>query len=300
MRRGAFLLAAALTFVVAADRQDPTAYPITIKEAGKGDVRLSDVSQNTVSSTKISNLTSGKLLHEKATSSAQQCVYRETVLDRQAGQRQPTRLRRDYQKAVVWTDGKPSALSCQGKGVLIEKKEGFYRFSVEGRTLPDDEATRLLDREFNREDDLDLQRLILPSRAVRLDEPWTIDMAPVARAWQFNTTMAIDISRSTGTGRLTKVYRKDNRLCGVMAFRLEMPIKSLGVEKPVRPDAGARVLMDVILDCCIDGTSSSGTLRASFWVDGTATVPAGDGQQTRLTFSTRGSLQKVHTELARP
>ena len=300
MRRGAFLLAAVITFVVAADRQDPIAYPISIKEAGKGDVRLSDVSQNTVSSTKISNLDSGKLLQEKATSSAQQCVYRETVLDRQAGQRQPTRLRRDYQKAVVWTDGKPSALSCQGKSVLIEKKEGFYRFSVEGRILPDDEAARLLDREFNREDDLDLQRLILPSRAVRLDEPWTIDMAPVARAWQFNTTMAIDISRSTGTGRLTKVYRKDNRLCGVMAFRLEMPIKSLGVEKPVRPDAGARVLMDVILDCCIDGTSSSGTLRASFWVDGTATVPAGDGQQTRLTFSTRGSLQKVHTEQPRP
>jgi len=111
MRRGAFLVAAVLTFVVAADRQDSTAYPITIKEAGKGDVRRSDVSQSTVSSTKIVNLTSGQPLQQKATSNAQHCVYRETVLDRQAGQRQPTRLRRDYQKAVVWTDGKPSVLS---------------------------------------------------------------------------------------------------------------------------------------------------------------------------------------------
>jgi len=184
--------------------------------------------------------------------------------------------------------------------VLIEKKEGFYRFSVEGGALLEDEATRLLDREFNREDDLDLQRLILPGRAVRLDETWSIDMAPVARAWQGTTAMAIAAARSTGTGRLAKVYRKDDHLYGVMAFRLEMPIASLGVEKSVRPDAGARVLMDITLDCCIDGTSSSGTLRASFWVDGTATVPTGDGQQTRLTFSTRGTLQKVHTELPRP
>jgi hypothetical protein len=299
MRRGAFLLAAVLTFVVAADRQDSTAYPIAIKEAGKGDVRLSDVSQNTVSSTKIVNLTNNQLLQEKATSNGQHCVYRETVLDRQAGQRQSTRLRRDYQKAVVWTDGKPSVLSCQGKGVLIEKKEGVYRFSVEGGALREDEAARLLDREFNREDDLDLQRLILPGRPVRLDETWTIDMAPVARAWQSTTAMAI-AARSTGTGRLAKVYRKDDRLFGVMAFRLEMPIASLGVEKSVRPDTGARVLMDVTLDCCIDGSSSSGTLRASFWVDGTATVPAGDGQQARLTFSTRGSLQKIHTDLPHP
>src|SRR5262249_1257923 len=182
-------------------------------------------------------LASSQVLQEKATSNAQHCLYRETVLDRQAGQRQPTRLRRDYQKAVVWTDSKPSELSCQGKGVLIEKKEGVYRFSVEGGALLEDEAARLLDREFNREDDLDLQRLILPGRAVRLDETWTINMAPVARAWQRNTAMVIDATRSTGTGRLAKVYRKDDRLFGVMAFRLEMPIASLGIEKPVRPDA---------------------------------------------------------------
>src|SRR5262249_58915830 len=91
MRRGAFLLAAVVTSVAAARAQDTTAYPITIKEAGKGDVRLCDVSQNTLSSTKIVRAGGGQVLHEKAASNAQQSVCRETVLDRQPGQRQPTR-----------------------------------------------------------------------------------------------------------------------------------------------------------------------------------------------------------------
>ena len=124
-------------------------------------------------------------------------------------------------------------------------------------------------------------------------------MTPITRAWERNTLMRVDAKKSTGTGRLTKVYQKDGHRFGMMAIRLEMPIAALGAEKPVRTDAGSRVRIDVAFDGCIDGASSTGTLRASFWVDGTAEVPSGDGQQARLTFTTRGSLQKLHTELLR-
>src|SRR5207249_2329609 len=148
-------------------------------------------------------------LHQKVTRNAQHNVYRETVLDRQPGQRRPTRLRRQYEKAVVWTEGKQTVLPYQGKTALIESREGVYVFSIEGGRPLADEADRLLDREFNREDDLDLQRLILPERAVRLDQAWTIDMTPIAGAWERNTMMRVDAAKSTGTGRLTKVYQKD-------------------------------------------------------------------------------------------
>jgi hypothetical protein len=297
MRRCALLVAAVFFFVAPVVAQD--AYPITIKEPAKGDVRLCDVRQSTLSSTKIVGPGGGQPLHEKAASNAQQHVYRETVLERQPGQRRPTRLRRQYEKAAIWTEGKQTMLPYQGKSVLIESREGVYVFSFEGGAALAGEADRLLDREFNREDDLDLQRLILPKRAVRLDEAWAIDMMPIARAWEKNTLMTVDAGKSVGSGRLTKVYQKDGRRFGVLAVRLEMPITALGAEKPMRTDAGARVRMDVALDCCIDGTSSTGTLRASFWVDGSAAVPTGDGQRARLTFTTRGSLQKLHTELSR-
>src|SRR4051812_45275081 len=97
MRRGAFLAAAVFISAAAVRAQD--AYPVTIKEAVKGDVRLCDVSQRTLSSTKIIRLDGGQALHEKTTSNARQHVYRETVLERQPGQRRPTRLRRQYEKA---------------------------------------------------------------------------------------------------------------------------------------------------------------------------------------------------------
>ncbi|MBI1917648.1 MAG: hypothetical protein HYS12_23380 [Planctomycetes bacterium] len=297
MRRDTFLAAVVLISVAAVRAQD--AFPITINEPGKGDLRLCDVSQNTLSSTKIVRLAGGQSLHEKAASNAQHNVYRETILDRQPGQQRPTRLRRQYEKAAVWTEGKQTVLPYQGKTVLIESRQGVYVFSIEGGKALADEADRLLDREFNREDALDLQRLILPGRAVRLDQAWTIDMTPIARAWERNTMMRIDAAKSTGTGRLTKVYQKDGHRFGMMAIRLEMPIAALGADKPIRTDAGSRVRMDVVLNCCIDGTSSTGTLRASFWVDGTAEVPTGDGQRARLTFTTRGSLQKLHTDLPR-
>src|SRR5438552_17041930 len=148
MRRGVFLLAAVLTSVAAVRAQD--AYPITIKEAAKGDVRRCDVSQNTLSSTKIVRLAGGQALHEKATSNAQHNVYRETVLDRQPGQRRPTRLRRQYEKAVIWTEGKQTVLPYQGKTVLIESRQGVYVFSIEGCKALADEVDRLLDREFIR------------------------------------------------------------------------------------------------------------------------------------------------------
>src|SRR5437762_8473898 len=156
MRRGAFLLAAALTSVAAVRAQD--AYPLTIKEAAKGDVRQCDISQNTLSSTKIVRLANGQALHEKTTRNAQHNFYRETVLDRQSGQRRPTRLRRQYEKATLWTEGKQTVLPYQGKTVLIESREGVYVFSIEGGRPLADEADRLRDREVNREDDRDLQR----------------------------------------------------------------------------------------------------------------------------------------------
>jgi len=280
MRRGACLLAALLTSAAARAPEDPPAqgpYPITLKEAGRGTVRLAEVSQSTLSSTKIVDAATGRPLQEKAARSAQESAYRETVLDTAPGQRRPLRLRREYQKAIAWTDGRPEVLPYQGKAVVIEKEGALYQFLLEGVAELTGPAARVLEAEFNKEDNSDLQRLLLPARAVRPGESWRVDMGPVAGAWQRRTGMRVDAARSSGAGRLDRVYRKDGRLFGVMAFRLEMPIAALAAGGgPARADAGSRVRMDVALDCCIDG-GSSGTLRADFWADGTAVVAAGGG-----------------------
>src|SRR5262249_33006015 len=223
MSRGA--LAAALLFAGAARGQE--AYPVKVKEAGPGDVRQCDVRHSTQTSTKLVG-TTGTVLDEQSTSNALHAVYRETVLARDAGDRLPARLRREYQKAVAWAGGKPEELPYQGKAVLVEKGAGGYRFRVEGGAALAGAAARELEREFNRGDRLDLQRLLLPAAPVRVGEEWKIDMAPVARDWQGKTSLEVDVVRSSGSGRLTRVYRQDGRLFGVMAFRLEMPVVGVG------------------------------------------------------------------------
>src|SRR5262249_13574033 len=208
-------------------------------------------------------------------------VYRETVLEAAGpGHARPAKLRRDYEKATLITGGVPETLPFQGKAVLIERGTDGYHFTVEGGTPLTGAAALPLAREFADDDGPELQQLVLPKAAVRVNEAWKIDMVPFARKWQQSAGMQVDVLRSTGVGRLTRVYQKDGLQFGVMVFRLEMPVTSAG---QARADAGSRALVEVTLDGCIDGRSATRVLRASFWVDGTAASTAPGGRPARLT-----------------
>jgi hypothetical protein len=274
------------------------AYTVRLKEPGKGDVRKNDVGRNTQTATKIMDST-GQVLHEKAVGSAQHAVYVETLLEREPGKK-PTRLRRAYEKATSWTDGKPEPMPYQGKAVLIEKKGVGYEFHVEGGEALTGAAAKVLDREFNANDSLELQRRILPGGPVRLEEAWKVDMAPVARDFENSTGMQVDAAKATGSGRLTKVYTKDGRRYGVLAVKLEMPILAVGVQQKIALLPGAKLVVDVTLDACIDGGAATGVLKASFVLDAAATVPGPDGKPARLTLTTRGAINESRTELPRP
>lgn len=283
-----------LVLLCSAQVRGQEAYPIRLKEADRGDIRRSDVSSSTEITNKLVG-TSGNVLQEKTVANAQQSVYREMVLAKTAGQQLPSRLRREYEKATVWIENKPQVLPHQGKTVLIENKDGKCSFRLENGEAMTGLAADLLDREMKKGD---LRGLMLPKRAVRLNDPWKIAMAPVLRVWERAVGLQLDSARASGTGRLTRVYRKDGRLFGAMSFRLETPIAAVG-EKKFQADAGSKLVMNVSLDCCIDGGVSSGTLQASFQVRAGAAVPTPDGQQAHLLISTRGALREIRTELPR-
>jgi hypothetical protein len=286
-----------VALLLAAPAGAQEAYAIRLKEPLKGEVRKNDVGRNTQTATKVLSPT-GQVLHEKAVGNAQHAVYTETILEREPGKK-PTRLRRAYEKATAWTDGKPQTLSYQGKAVLIEKKGPQYQFQVEGGPALTGAAAKLLDREFNANDTLDLQRRVLPAGPVRLNEAWKVEMAPVAREFENSTGMQVDAARATGSGQLKQVYEKDGRRFGVLAVKLEMPILAIGGQQRIALESGARLVVDVTLDACIDGTAATGVLKASFVLDAAATVPGPDGKPSRLTLTTRGALQESRTEQPR-
>jgi hypothetical protein len=281
-----------LVLFLAGAARGQEAYSIRLKEAAQGDRRLCDVTSSTQITTRLVN-PSGEVLQDKTLKSAQQSVFRETVLEKAAGQKLPARLRREYDKAVVWVEGKPQVLPHQGKAVLIENKKGRCSFRLEGGTAMTGLAASLLSREMKKGD---LRALLLPPGAVQPGAAWKIDMKPLTRVWEQAIGMQLDAARAAGTGRLVRVYRKDSRLYGVMAFHLEAPITTVGAGS-LAAEAGSKLVTDVSLDCCIDGSASSGTLQASFQVSAAARAPGPEGAPARLVVSTRGALREVRTEL---
>jgi hypothetical protein len=272
------------------------AYEVRIKEAGKGVTRRCDVRHDTMAANKLVGAEGAALL-DKATRTVQHSVYKETVLERAEGAARPASLRREYEKAVVQQgDEKPQALPYQDKTVVIERGESGYRFAVDGGPLEGADA-RLLDKEFNA-GDFDLQRHVLPRKAVRVGDTWALDMAALARDWERNTLMQADAAKAKGTGKLVKVYDQGGRTFGVMEFRLELPVVSVGDDrKQIKMEDGSRMVMEATLEACIDGRSATGTLRAGFLLEGEATIMGPDGQPARLTVSTRGGIQESREEV---
>jgi hypothetical protein len=78
-----------------------------------------------------------------------------------------------------------------------------------------------------------------------------------------------------------------------MKYQIEVLVKAAGQGQPQLkfPD-GAKVLMDITLDACIDGTAETGTMRMKMSMSGVAAMPqlkgttikldvVGDGVETR-------------------
>jgi hypothetical protein len=300
-------LAVALGLVLASAgaRADET-YAIKIKEAGKGDVAQVDSTDKTDSQTRLLDAAgklladpNGKPVLDKGEKTEKTTAYRETVLEKEPGKRRATRLERHYDKAQVTTDGKTRDLPYQGKTVLIEKKEGKYHFRIkDGEELEGDDA-RQLNEEFNKDADeeFDLQKAVLPGKAVAVNDSWKLDMGPLATTFARATKMQIDADKAEGSGKLVKVYEKDGARFGVMELHLDLPLKEMGEGKnKLTVQAGSKWTMDITLDGCIDGSRLDGTRKSVSKIDASGAVPLPDGTQAKLALVATGNSQETSKE----
>jgi hypothetical protein len=200
-------------------------------------------------------------------------LFEETILDIDPG-KGPTRLQRRYEQAVTKKDGKEVTLPYEWKTVVIEKKDDKYRYSSDGTELTGENA-RALDDEFAKgPSPWDSNELLLPKKAVRVNESWTIATEPYIKEMEAQK-LKVDAGKSTGTGKLLKVYDKDGRRFGVIEARLEFPLMNPGEENAVP------LTVDVTLDLCIDG-SSSNFLRTEKTRIGDAKQPSSEGSRQVL------------------
>jgi hypothetical protein len=289
----------ALAFTAAAPAADET-YSIKIKEPGPGAVLQVEASGKSDRQSKLLGA-DDKVLHDEEQSGNKALVFRETILEKDPGRPRPSKLKRAYEKAQVTENGKTTTLPYEGKTVLIEKKGKEYQFRTEGGDELTGKDARLLDEEFNKAPEEDLEKAFLPKKPVAVNESWKVDVAAFVAAYARSTKMPVDAARAEGTGKLLKVYTKDGARFGIVNLHLEMPLKEgkLG-ESPnqMTLNAGGKWTVDIALDGCIDGSRAAGSRKgvSQFHATGEIALPP-DGKPGKVVLSAKTTARETTDEV---
>jgi hypothetical protein len=206
-------------------------------------------------------------------------------------------LKRTYEAAEEKTDDDRRTLPLQGKTVIIEKKGDSYHFHTErGEKLSEKDAS-ILDVEFNKGVTFDYNQVFLPTKPVRVHEPWTLDAHAFLQDVGKGNTLEFDESKGKATATLRKAYKVNARQFGVIAVHLEFPIKSMKLEGgTLRCADSARFLADATLDMCIDGSRSDAKVNVTMHMEGLAEMERA-GTNLKLSFTTdteqKGSAKQI-------
>jgi hypothetical protein len=203
-------------------------------------------------------------------------TFTEEILEKPAGTKKPTKLKRTYDVAGKTTDGKKKTEVYEGRTVVIEKKGDKYVFTADGKELTGDDAEEL-EAEFNKHDDIPLDdEDLMPDKPVAVGGTWTVDPKKLAAAFEQGGPFALDAARTKATGKLVKVYDKAGKRFGVIELTMTLAVKELKIdnqELPMKP--GSKVTATTTYDLCIDGSAHSGTEKSSLTFDLHGEVPNG-------------------------
>jgi hypothetical protein len=274
-------------------------YTIKIKKGAQGESALVKKEQKSTQQVKITD-NNQQVLKEQDEKKSGVLIYRETIVERKPGQR-PTRLKRQYEKATLTKDGETTTLPYQGKTVLIEQKDGKYTFRIEGGVELTGADAKELNDEFNKKKGLDeavLEKILLPGKAVKVGESWKVDPNVIAKGMEAEGNLELIPEKTTVTGTLKKAYKKDGRQYGVIVFKLDLAPKAFAGEgQKITVQPGAKMLMEIIMDTCIDGTCSDGSGTMLVEVSARALLPDADNPMFTLTLNVTGQEDYQNKEV---
>jgi len=257
------------------------------------------------SHTKLVGLETKKILENNDGKQSQLFKYRETILEKPKGQDEPTRLRREYEKAQVEVLGRTTVLPWQGKTVLIEKQKDRYRFSLEGgQELTAEEAGPLADEfQSTTGPTSKFTDLVPADKAVRVKDNHDIDPKVLLKVYGSvsDAGIKIDAAKAKGSWKLTRAYKKDGRQFGVIELHVELPLREMKWSHPkaaeklvMRP--GAKMTLHGVIDGCIDGSAATATSKLDMEINGSALAPSPDNPQFELILSIKTSTKETTEE----
>jgi hypothetical protein len=256
MRRFIALLAASLFAAGGAFAADE-AVTIKVKKPGPGDVVKETKTEKAVNKVTVNVMGTDRVQEETVTS---KFAYIDEVVEKPAAAKQPTKVKRTYENASVQKGGKDEDAGLAGKTVVIEKKGDSYSFTIDGKEVSR-LAADVLRKEFGKDKEI-TEEDFLPKEPVKVGGTWKLDIAKFAKDLSADAQMSADVEKSSGTGKLVKVYDKDGHKFGVLEIKMELVITKggrPGQEMAMKP--GSSMKLTVNIDACIDGTSANGTSK---------------------------------------
>jgi hypothetical protein len=253
-------------FAVAAPA--PETYTIKLKHnpsPGKS-VTVKDTSKQT-GSVKIFD-PDGKLLMENKPDEAKEEIYTQKVLIQEKGDKRPQKYTKTFKKAVAIGNGTEKQLSYHGCTIVFELKDGKYQVAVEGDKAVTKKDLDALAKQANDQDAKTMDELLLPKTAVKLKEPWKLDVKNLAKL--FGAGAKVDVEKSKAEAQLLKAYKKDGKQFGVIELSIKLAIK--GLPGGIEFDPPATMDMKMTLDASIDGSDTSGSLTMTGKLKGKAGI----------------------------
>jgi hypothetical protein len=231
--------------------------PVTIKLKKLGPGEKSRETKTESGTTKVTVTVMGMergVSDEKGTG---KFVYIDEVIERPAGANKPTKLKRTYETAEVTKNGQSEDVGLAGKTVLIEKKGDKYTFSADGKDLTG-KGAELLGKEFNKPDTP--EEVFLPKGPVKVGDTWKLEVAEVTKELAAEG-ITIDAAKSTATGKLTKLYKKDASQFGVFEVKMDLAVTKVsggGMEIPLK---AGKLNIELVFDGCLDGSQDTGNAK---------------------------------------
>jgi len=287
-------VAAALALALSPLAAPAQEYAVKIKHPGLGDRSLVKVTNNEDIEFKLLDDGGNALIDAKETK-AKKFVFSDVGLERAAAGDELVRVRRKYEHAERKIKGERQTLPFQGKTVLIEKKDGQFHFQIEGDEAIEGKDAHELHEEFNKGGTRKLMTdHFLPRKLVKVNEKWTYDVAPLAKAFTTDGKIEIDEAKSTGAGKLTKVYQKNGKQFGVVELTMAFPITQFTGDDGVKhTPKNSKLTIKAEVDGCIDGTLDElhfkGTFDAAIRIEGFAA----NGMTGTLVITVHGTSEEL-------
>jgi hypothetical protein len=263
------------------------AITIKLRKPADGDVLLVKKSDTSKTSFVVVDA-AGTVLLDKKESKGRTYEFTETILKQESDLR-VSKAARDYAKAQLVLDGKSKDGPLQGKSIVAEWKGDKYEFTYKsGEKVEGDAANDLTDQFKSQAEGSNKIELMMPKGPVKVGASWQPDVAAIAGDLAKALGGAIDAGKSNAKGTLVKVHEKDKRKFGEMKFHMEFIVQTLGKgDGQLTFAPGTKMVVEINLDACIDGSAQVGVMRSKMSMSGNATLAT--GQSAMIDISAEGT-----------